>query len=46
VSILLEVSDAELAFTQAETNLVNARYDYLTAWAQLQKAIGQDVAVN
>jgi outer membrane protein len=46
VSIQLEVSDAELAFTQAETNLVNARYDYLTAWAQLQKAIGQDVAVN
>lgn len=40
VSPQLEISDAELAFTQARTNLVNAQYDYLNAYANLMKAVG------
>lgn len=40
VSPQLEINDAELAFTQAQTNLVNAQYDYLDAYAALQRAIG------
>jgi len=40
VSPQLEISDAELAYTQAQTNLVNAKFDYLNAYAALQKAIG------
>jgi outer membrane protein len=40
VSLQLEISDAELAYTQAQTNLVNAQYDYLDAYAALQKAVG------
>ena len=41
VSTQLELSDAELAYTQAEQNLVNARYDLRTAWARLEKAMGR-----
>ncbi|MCW5932942.1 MAG: TolC family protein [Fimbriimonadia bacterium] len=41
VSTQLEISDAELAYTQAQTNEVNAQYDYLNAYAALQKAIGK-----
>ncbi|MEN3000540.1 MAG: TolC family protein [Armatimonadota bacterium] len=40
VSLQLEISDAELAYTQAQTNLINAQFDYLNAYAALQKAIG------
>jgi len=40
VSLQLEISDAELAYTQAQTNLVNAQFDYLDAYAALQKAVG------
>ena len=40
VSLQLEISDAELAYTQAQTNLVNAQFDYLNAYAALQKAVG------
>ncbi len=40
VSPQLEISDAELAFTQAQTNFVNAQFDYLDAYAALQRAIG------
>ncbi|OYT74880.1 MAG: hypothetical protein CFK49_06190 [Armatimonadetes bacterium JP3_11] len=40
VSPQLEISDAELAFTQAQTNLVDAQFDYLDAYAALQRAIG------
>lgn len=38
VATEVEVSNAEAALTQALTNEVSARYDYLTAEAQLQKA--------
>lgn len=38
VSIQVEVITAETLLTQAMTNLVNARYDYLSAQAQLQRA--------
>ncbi|MBI2843938.1 MAG: TolC family protein [Armatimonadetes bacterium] len=38
VSTALEVINAESALTQALTNAVNARYDYLNAVAQLQRA--------
>ncbi|MCS6950139.1 MAG: TolC family protein [Armatimonadota bacterium] len=41
VSTQLELSDAELAFTQAQQNLVNARYDLRVAWARLEKAMGR-----
>lgn len=40
VSIALEVTDAQAALTQAETDLVNARYDYLVARARYQRAVG------
>lgn len=40
VSPQLEISDAELAFTQAQTNFINAQFDYLDAYAALQRAIG------
>jgi outer membrane protein TolC len=38
VAIQVEVSDAETALVQARINYVSARYDYLTALAQLQRA--------
>lgn len=38
VSPFVEITNAEAALTQARTNLVNARYDYLNALAQLQRA--------
>jgi outer membrane protein TolC len=37
----VEVTDAEVALTQAKTNQVNAEYDYLLAQAKLEKAIGK-----
>ena len=40
ISLYLEVTDAENALTQAETNQVNAVYNYLTARAQYENAIG------
>ncbi|MGQ9488106.1 MAG: TolC family protein [Armatimonadota bacterium] len=46
VSTQLELSDAELAYTQAEQNLVNARYDLLIAWARLEKALGRYAQVQ
>lgn len=38
VTPFVEVTNAEAALTQARTNLVSARYDYLNAVAQLQRA--------
>ena len=38
ISIQVEVSDTETALTQARTNFVNAKYDYATALARLQRA--------
>ncbi len=38
----VEVIDAETQLTTARNGLVNARYDYLTAYSQLQRAIGAD----
>lgn len=40
--ISLEVIDAQTADTQAKAALVTATYDYLTAYSQLQRAIGTD----
>lgn len=37
----VELSDAELAFTQAQSNLVNARYDQLSAQAEMDRAVGR-----
>jgi outer membrane protein TolC len=37
----LEVSDAELLKTQAQTNVVNAHYDQLTSQAVLEQAMGR-----
>ncbi|MEP0767013.1 MAG: TolC family protein [Fimbriimonadia bacterium] len=42
LAIQLEVSDAELALTQAKLNALNARYDYLQAYSQLQRAVGSE----
>ncbi len=41
VGTQLEINDAQTALTQAETNQVNARYDYLGAIARLSRAIGE-----
>lgn len=38
ISTQVEVIDAESALTQARTNLVNSRYDYAQAVAELQRA--------
>jgi outer membrane protein TolC len=40
VGTQLEINDAQTALTQAETNEVNARYDYLSALARLSRAVG------
>ncbi|NCO43276.1 MAG: TolC family protein [Armatimonadetes bacterium] len=40
----IEVSDAELALTQAKTNEARALYDYYAALADLEHAVGQDQA--
>ncbi len=40
--IYIEVIDAETALTSARNALVSARYDYLTSYAQLQRAVGVD----
>ena len=40
--ILLEVIDAQTDLTQARVSEVSARYDYLSAYADLQQAIGVD----
>lgn len=42
VGTYVEVIDAETQVTQARNGLVNARYDYLTSYSQLQRAIGTD----
>lgn len=41
VGTQLEINDAQTALTQAETNQVNARYDYLSALARLNRAVGE-----
>ncbi|RYG26152.1 TolC family protein [bacterium] len=38
----VEVVDAETTLTNARNQLVRARYDILTAYAQLQRAVGND----
>lgn len=38
--IAIEVADANTQLTQAQTGLVNAQYDYLTAVSQLRRALG------
>lgn len=38
----VEVIDAITSLTQARTQLVNTRFDYLTAYSQLQRALGRD----
>ncbi len=40
VGLYLEVTDSQSALTQAETAQVNAVYDYLTARAQFENALG------
>ncbi|MCW3094878.1 MAG: outer membrane protein [Chthonomonadaceae bacterium] len=41
VSPILELSTAQTSLTQAESNLVNALYDYNTARAQVDRAVGR-----
>jgi outer membrane protein len=40
VGLYLEITDSESALTSAETNQVNAVYNYLTARAQYENALG------
>lgn len=40
--ILLELTDAQTQLTAARTAVVSARYDYLQAFSELQRAIGRD----
>ena len=40
--ITLEITDALTQLTQARTAQVAARYDYWTAYAELQRAVGSD----
>ncbi|GAB4457001.1 MAG: TolC family protein [Armatimonadaceae bacterium] len=42
VGTQLDVNDAQTALVQAQTNAVNARYDYLNALAQLARAVGRE----
>ena len=46
ISPLLEVSDAQAALTQAQSNRVNALYDYNNSRARLDKAAGRYSFVN
>jgi len=41
--IPLEVTDAQAELTRARVQMVAATYDYLTTYAQLQRALGTDV---
>jgi outer membrane protein TolC len=41
VSTSVEVTDAQVALTQAQTNQVNAEYDYLDAETALARALGR-----
>lgn len=43
--IPLEVTDAQAELTRARVQLVAATYDYLTTYAQLQRALGTDVSI-
>jgi TolC family type I secretion outer membrane protein len=40
VGNIIEVTDAQLAFTLAQANNIKALYDYKTALAELEKAVG------
>ncbi len=39
---VLEIIDAETQWVSAENNLINSEYDYLGAFADLQRAVGSD----
>ena len=39
---ILEIIDAETQLVQAQTNLINSQFDYLAAYADLQRATGRD----
>ncbi|MBM3457628.1 MAG: TolC family protein [Armatimonadetes bacterium] len=42
----VEVTDAQVALTQARTNEVNAAYDYLAAAANLNRSLGRYVGLS
>jgi outer membrane protein TolC len=37
----LELTDSEVALRQSEINYAGAVYDYLSAWAELDRAVGE-----
>ena len=43
VSIILDVVTAQLAADQARVDLVNARYDYVLARAELEAILGREL---
>jgi outer membrane protein TolC len=40
---LLELNDAEIALTQARLNLNEARFDFLSARAEYEKVLGENL---
>jgi outer membrane protein TolC len=40
--IVLEIIDAETQWVNAQNTMINAEFDYLTAYADLQRAVGAD----
>lgn len=44
--IQLEVTDAQTELTRARSLLVSATYDYMTTYAQLQRALGTDISAR
>ena len=42
----IELSDAELLYTQAQLNLVNARFDLLSAVSRYDRAIGKNAGIQ
>ncbi|HEX2999288.1 MAG TPA: TolC family protein, partial [Armatimonadota bacterium] len=46
VSTAIEVTDSQAVLTEAETNAVNARYDYLLAQASYEHAVGPEPATK
>ena len=43
VGNIIEVTDSQLAFTLAQANNIKALYDYKTAFAELEKAVGSSL---
>jgi outer membrane protein TolC len=43
VAIILDVLNSQIALTQAEADLVSARFDYEVGWAELESILGREL---